>query len=89
MTSTFLEETFKLGEFMLLFNFRLNLFSRKLSSRWIGPYQVLKVFDHGVVEIWSERRGAFKANEQRLKHHHQEISLVEGTNIILSDALKE
>jgi hypothetical protein len=42
---------FHIGEWMLLFNSRLKFFSRKLRSRWTGPYQVPEVFDHGVVEI--------------------------------------
>jgi hypothetical protein len=55
---------FYVGEWVILFDSRQNLFSRKLRSRWTGPYQILEVFDHGAVEIWSEHAGAFKVNGQ-------------------------
>jgi hypothetical protein len=46
-----LRRVFQVGELVLLFNSRLKLFSGKLRSRWTGPYQVQKIFDHGAVEI--------------------------------------
>ena len=52
---------------MLLFNSRLKLFPGKLKSRWSGPFQVLKVYPYGAVEIFSEEKGSFMVNGQRLK----------------------
>ena len=77
---------FKIGDFVLLFNSRFKLFAGKLKSKWSGPFQVKRVFEHGAIEIWSERTGAFKVNGQRLKvYNHGEP--VEGkTNISLTDA---
>ncbi|XP_078148472.1 uncharacterized protein LOC144543896 [Carex rostrata] len=77
---------FNIGDYVLLFNSRFKLFAGKLKSKWSGPFQVKRVFEHGAVEIWSERTGAFKVNGQRLKvYNHGEP--VEGKiNISLIDA---
>ena len=53
---------------MLLYNSRLHLFPGKLKSRWSGPFEVVKVFPHGAVEIKSlTSKDTFKVNGQRLK----------------------
>ena len=39
------------GMKVLLYDSRLNLFPRKLRSRWIGPYFVSRIFPYGAVEI--------------------------------------
>ncbi|KAJ9541257.1 LOW QUALITY PROTEIN: hypothetical protein OSB04_027763 [Centaurea solstitialis] len=53
---------------VLLYHSRLNLFPGKLRSRWIVPFVVLTVFDHGAVEIQSLSTGhTFKVNSHRLK----------------------
>ena len=64
-----LKREFHEGEWVLLFNSRLKLFPGKLRSRWSGPFQVIKVYLHGAIEVWSENSGAFKVNGQRLKHY--------------------
>ncbi|XP_028118950.1 uncharacterized protein LOC114316492 [Camellia sinensis] len=52
-----------------LFNAKLRLFPGKLRSQWDGPYEVIKVFPHGAVEIKNLQDGTtFKVNGQRLKH---------------------
>jgi len=62
-----LKKDFKSGDLVLLFNSRLKLFPSKLKSRWSGPFQVLKVYPYGAVDIFSEEKGSFKVNGQRLK----------------------
>jgi len=53
---------------VLLYDSRLHLFPRKLSSRWTGPYIVSRVFPYGAVEIQDLDSGAtFKVHGQRLK----------------------
>ncbi|XP_074282653.1 uncharacterized protein LOC141607192 [Silene latifolia] len=42
---------FQVGEKVLLFQNRLRLFSGKLRSRWMGPYEVVRVFPYGAIEI--------------------------------------
>ena len=56
-----------IGDKVLLFNTRLKLFSGKLKSRWTGPYEIIKVFPFGVVEVTHPDKGRFKVNGQRLK----------------------
>ena len=36
---------------VLLYNSRSKLFPRKLKSRWSGPFKLIKVYSHGVVEL--------------------------------------
>jgi hypothetical protein len=59
---------FQPGQQVLLFNSRLKLFPGKLKSRWSGPFEVIKVYSQGVVEVRDPRTGdIFKVNGQRLK----------------------
>jgi hypothetical protein len=81
-----LRRAFQVGELVFLFNSRLKLFSGKLRSRWTGPYQVQKIFDHGAVEIWSERTGAFTLNGHIVKHYRRDEPFEEGVNVSLSNA---
>ena len=55
------------GDKVLLFNTRLKLFSSKLKSRWMGPYEITKVFPCGAVEVTHPDKGTFKVNGQMLK----------------------
>ncbi|GJY33320.1 reverse transcriptase domain-containing protein [Tanacetum coccineum] len=41
---------FNVGDRVLLFNSRLNIFSGKLKTRWIGPFTVAQVFPYGAIE---------------------------------------
>lgn len=55
------------GHRVLLYHSQLKLFPGKLRSWWIGPFVVIKTFDHGAVEIQSEEMGQiFKVNGHRL-----------------------
>ena len=58
-----------MGELVLLYNSRLELFPRKLKSRWSGPFTVTVVTPFGVVTLRTESGNEFKVNGQRLKHH--------------------
>ncbi|KAL7618639.1 hypothetical protein Lser_V15G00868 [Lactuca serriola] len=61
-------KTFEIGQKVLLYDSRLKWFSGKLQSRWVGPFIVTNVFDHGAVEIKSKKTGkVFKVNGHRLK----------------------
>nr|GEZ14145.1 reverse transcriptase domain-containing protein [Tanacetum cinerariifolium] len=42
---------FNVGDQVLLFNSRLKIFSRKLKTRWSGPFTITKVFPYGTVEL--------------------------------------
>lgn len=55
---------------VLLYNSHLRLFPEKLKSRWSGPFTILEVLPHGIVEILEKFSGRiFKVNGQHLKHY--------------------
>ena len=63
-----LRKTFVVGQKVLLYNSRLQLFPGKLRSRWDGPYVVTEVHPNGSVEICDPKDNqSFKVNGQRLK----------------------
>ncbi|XP_074305936.1 uncharacterized protein LOC141641162 [Silene latifolia] len=79
---------FQIGEKVLLFQNRLRLFSRKLRSRWMGPYEVVKIFQHGAIEIKCLKTGkVLKVNGQRLKHYHEGIEVGEVETLHLVDPI--
>ena len=64
-----MRKEFKVGEQVLLYNSRLNLFPWKLKSRWSGPYLVVTSTPFGAVTLKDESGSGFKVNGQRLKHY--------------------
>ncbi|PRQ17346.1 putative nucleotidyltransferase, Ribonuclease H [Rosa chinensis] len=63
-----IKKTFEEGQLVLLYNSRLKLFPGKLRSRWYGPFEVVKVFPHGAIEIKNpSNESTFKVNGHRLK----------------------
>ncbi|OIT05836.1 hypothetical protein A4A49_61374, partial [Nicotiana attenuata] len=62
------EQIFKPGDMVLLYNSRLRLFPGKLKSRWSGPFRVVEVFPSRAVEVAIENDShTFRVNGQRLK----------------------
>ncbi|XP_075103703.1 uncharacterized protein LOC142178272 [Nicotiana tabacum] len=62
------QQSFQVGDQVLLYNSRLRLFPRKLKSRWTGPYNVTDVTPYGTIEIQQNNGGdKFKVNGHRLK----------------------
>nr|GEU29671.1 reverse transcriptase domain-containing protein [Tanacetum cinerariifolium] len=59
---------FNVGEWVLLFNSRLKIFSGKLKTRWSGPFTITKVFPYGTVELSLPDGPNFKVNGHRVKH---------------------
>nr|GEZ39775.1 reverse transcriptase domain-containing protein [Tanacetum cinerariifolium] len=55
-----------------LFNFRLKIFSRKLKTRWSGPFTITHVFPYGTVELSQTDGPNFRVNGHRLKHYFGE-----------------
>ena len=64
-----LRREFKIGDQVLLFNFRLKLFLGKLKSKWSGPYTVVSSTTFGAVTLRTSNHEEFKVNSQRLKHY--------------------
>nr|GEX62589.1 retrovirus-related Pol polyprotein [Tanacetum cinerariifolium] len=60
---------FNVGNRVLLFNSRLNIFSGKLKTRWSGPFTITKVFPYGTIELSQANGPNFKVNGHRIKHY--------------------
>nr|GEU59369.1 reverse transcriptase domain-containing protein [Tanacetum cinerariifolium] len=60
---------FNVGDQVLLFNSRLNIFSKKLKTRWSGPFTITQVFPYGIVELSQPDGPNFKVNGHRVKHY--------------------
>ena len=59
---------FHVGDKVLLYHSRLELFPGKLRSPWIGPFVVSNIFPYGALEIISlEINKVLKVNGHRLK----------------------
>ena len=69
-------KTFTKGQKVLLYHSRFKLISGKISSRWVGPFVVTNIFNHGAVEITSQKIGnTFKVNGHRLKLYYEEFKV--------------
>ncbi|GJZ68876.1 reverse transcriptase domain-containing protein [Tanacetum coccineum] len=60
---------FNVGDQVLLFNSRLKIFSRKLKTRWSGPFTITEVFPYGTAKLSHADGSNFKVNCHRLKHY--------------------
>ncbi|CAL2246946.1 unnamed protein product [Prunus armeniaca] len=70
-----LRKSFVIGQKVLLFNSRLQLFPGKLRSRWVGPFVITNIFPHGAVELQSAKtRNVFKVNGHRLKPYYESFT---------------
>ncbi|GJZ98880.1 reverse transcriptase domain-containing protein [Tanacetum coccineum] len=73
---------FNVGDQVLLFNSRLKIFSRKLKTRWSGPFTIAQLFPYGTVELSKIDGSNFKVNGHRVKHYF-------GGDIPPKDSLKK
>ncbi|GJX02240.1 reverse transcriptase domain-containing protein [Tanacetum coccineum] len=60
---------FNVGDRVLLFNSRLKIFSRKLKTRWSGPFTITKVFPYRTIELSQPDGPNFKVNGHRVKYY--------------------
>nr|GEZ28925.1 reverse transcriptase domain-containing protein [Tanacetum cinerariifolium] len=60
---------FNVGDRVLLFNSCLKIFSKKLKTRWSGPFTITKVFPYGTVELSQPDGLNFKVNDHCVKHY--------------------
>nr|GEW00519.1 reverse transcriptase domain-containing protein [Tanacetum cinerariifolium] len=66
------DHVFNIGDKVLLFNSRLNIFSGKLKSCWSGPFTISQVYPYGTVELSQPDGPNFKVNGHCLKHYFGE-----------------
>jgi hypothetical protein len=59
-----------------LFDSRFKTFKGKLTTQWLGPYEVVTMFDNGVVKIKTiyNEHVSFVVNGHRLKLYHKNVS---------------
>nr|GEX29891.1 reverse transcriptase domain-containing protein [Tanacetum cinerariifolium] len=62
---------FNVGDQVLLFNFRLKIFSGKLKTHWSGPFTITQVFLYDTVELSQPNGPNFKVNGHRVKHYFE------------------
>nr|GEX47169.1 hypothetical protein [Tanacetum cinerariifolium] len=66
------DRVFNVGDQVLLFNSRLNIFLEKLKTHWSRPFTITQVFPYGTVELSQTDGLNFKVNGHRLKHYFGE-----------------
>nr|GEW52945.1 reverse transcriptase domain-containing protein [Tanacetum cinerariifolium] len=63
------DRVFNVGDRVLLFNSRFNIFFGKLKTRWTRPFTITQVFLYGTVKLSQTDGPNFKVNGHRLKHY--------------------
>nr|GEU74639.1 reverse transcriptase domain-containing protein [Tanacetum cinerariifolium] len=66
------DRVFNIGDRVLLFNYRLNIFSGKLKTRSSGLFIISHVFSYGTVKLSQIDGPNFKVNGHKLKHYFGE-----------------
>ncbi|GJY32096.1 reverse transcriptase domain-containing protein [Tanacetum coccineum] len=67
--SKFKNQEFNVGDHVLLFNSRLNIFSGKLKSCRSGSFTITKVFPYGTVELSQPNGPNFKGNGHPIRQY--------------------
>ena len=70
------EKQFNTGDWALLFDSQFKKFKGKLTTRWMGPYEVVTTFDNGSVEIKTTDglQVSFVVNGHRLRLYYKPTS---------------
>ncbi|KAL0303223.1 UNVERIFIED_CONTAM: hypothetical protein Sradi_6190400 [Sesamum radiatum] len=67
-TDIILKKLFEVGKKVLFYKFRLKLIQGKLGSSWLGHFESVNIFSHGVARLKSlDMRQIVKVNGHRLK----------------------
>nr|GEZ25957.1 reverse transcriptase domain-containing protein [Tanacetum cinerariifolium] len=61
---------FNVGDQVLLFNSRLNIFSGKLKTCWSGPFTITEVYPYGTAKLAHAEGSNFKVSCHRQKHYY-------------------
>ena len=66
------QKQFNTRYWALLFDSWFKIFKGKLTTRWMGPYEVVTAFDNGSIEIKTidGSHVSFVVNEHRLRLYH-------------------
>ena len=67
-------KSFHVGQKVLLYNSRLHLFLGKLRTKWIGPFVIKSISEHGAFEVENPKNGnVLKVNGHQLKPHLENV----------------
>jgi len=77
------EKKFQEGDWALLFDSKFKDFKGKFQTHWLGPYEIDKIFNNGVVRIKTinEHQNPLIVNGHRLKICHKPLSKEEFVKI--------
>ncbi|XP_016463060.2 uncharacterized protein LOC107786136 [Nicotiana tabacum] len=59
----------KEGDLVLLFNLRLQMFPKKLKSKWFCPFEVVSVTPFGALDLKNNNDKVFRVNGHRVKNY--------------------
>ena len=70
------KKVFRVSDWALLYDSKFKHFKGKFSTHWLGPYEVVEVFDNGSVRIITidNEQTSFVVNDYRLKVYHRPLS---------------
>ena len=70
------EKKFKEGDWALLFDSKFKDFQGIFQTHWLGPYEIIRIFDNGAIKIKTidEEKVTFLVNGHRLKLYHKPLS---------------
>lgn len=64
------KQEFYMGDGVLLYNYRLNLFPGKPQSKWSGPFVIMNVYLSGAIKLENPKKKRYVVNRQRVKHYN-------------------
>jgi hypothetical protein len=78
---------FQPGDWALSFDSRFKTFKGKLTTRWLGPYEINTVYDNGAIKVKTIDDGqvSFVVNGHRLKFYHKPISREDFLQVMSTD----
>jgi len=73
---TIRKTTFSPGKWALVYDSKFGYFSGKFKTRWLGPYEILEVFDNGTVKLkaFGDERKDVVINGFRLRLYNPALS---------------
>ena len=76
------KKKFEVGYLTLLFDFRYKDFKEKLTTRWLGPYEIKWVFDNGAMKIKTidDRQVSFLVSGNMMQLYHKPLTQEEFMN---------
>ena len=59
-----------------MFDLKFKDFQGKFQTHWLGPYEIIRIFDNGAIKIRTvdEEKVTFLVNSHRLKLYHKPLS---------------